>query len=88
MKTSRMTDAEIREAGWEALIEKLGPAGALRFAIQTERGSGDYAEMRDRLLGSASVDELVSRMRGEKRPYARKKKVAARGARRRPGTAA
>ncbi len=71
MNTAKMTDAEIRRAGWEALIEKLGPAGALRFAVQTERGSGDYAMLRDQLLGSASVDELVSRMREEERPPAR-----------------
>jgi hypothetical protein len=67
MNTSKMTDAEIRAAGWQALIEKLGPAGALRFAIQTERGSGDYAMLRDQLLGAASVDELVARMREEQR---------------------
>lgn len=55
--------------------------------MQTERGSGDYAEMRDQLLGSASVDELVSRMRDEKgdqRPRTRKKAVTARAGQRRP----
>ncbi len=67
MNTTEMTDAEIREAGWQALIEKLGPAGAVRFALQTERGSGDYAALREQLLGSASVDDLVSRMREERR---------------------
>lgn len=63
MNTAKMTDAEIRQAGWQVLIEKLGAAGALRFALQTERGFGDYAALRDDLLGSASVDQLVSQMR-------------------------
>ncbi|MBI2894421.1 MAG: hypothetical protein HYY06_12795 [Deltaproteobacteria bacterium] len=71
-----MTDAEIRALGWEALLEKLGPAGALRFAIQTERGHGDYSEARHAALGALSVDELVAR--------ARKSRGRSRQARRRP----
>jgi hypothetical protein len=63
MKTERLSDAEIRARGWEAPIEKLGYAGALRFAMQTERGYGDYAEQRHRELGGLSVDELLARMR-------------------------
>jgi hypothetical protein len=63
MSSSRLTDAEIRALGWEALVETLGPAGALRFAIQTERGYGDCAGLRHRMLGSLSVDELVARMK-------------------------
>lgn len=70
MNTTRMTNAQIRVLGWEALIERLGPSGALRFAVLTEAGSGNYAETRHRMLGSLSVDELISRMkaaRGRKR---------------------
>jgi len=63
MSTGRLTNAEIRARGWEALVEKLGPSGALRFAMQTERGRGDYAERRHRMLGGLSVGELLSRMR-------------------------
>jgi hypothetical protein len=63
MNTSRLTDAEIRALGWQALVDRLGLSGALRFAIQTERGHGDYAELRHQTLGSLSVDELVSKMR-------------------------
>lgn len=62
MTTSRLTDAEIRALGWEALVEKLGLSGALRFAIQTERGHGDYADLRHRTLGSLSVDKLITKM--------------------------
>jgi hypothetical protein len=58
-----LTNTEIRARGWEALVEKLGPSGALRFAMQTERGQGDYAERRHRMLGGLSVNQLLSRMR-------------------------
>ena len=68
MSSARWTDAEVRARGWDALVERLGPDGALRFAIQTERGHGDYAELRHRALGSLSVDELLARM--GKRPRA------------------
>jgi len=63
MSTIRLTNSEIRARGWEALIEKLGPSGALRFAMQTERGQGDYAARRHRLLGGLSVNQLLTRMR-------------------------
>ena len=62
MSTTRLTDAEIRALGWAALVEKLGPSGALRFAMQTERGYGDWSEFRHAALGSLSVDELLQRM--------------------------
>ena len=63
MSTVRLTNAEIRALGWAALVERLGPSGALRFAVQTERGQGDYAARRHRLMGSLSVDELLARAR-------------------------
>jgi hypothetical protein len=62
MNSARLTDAEIRAHGWLALIEKLGPSGAVRFALQTERGYGDYADERHKMLGGLSVKELVARM--------------------------
>jgi hypothetical protein len=64
MSTVRLTNAEIRARGWDALVEKLGPSGALRFAMQTERGQGDYARRRHRMLGGLSVDQLLVKMRG------------------------
>ena len=73
MNTARLTNAEIRARGWDALVERLGPSGALRFAMQTERGHGDYATRRHRMLGRLSVDQLLARMRrrpagGQRRP--------------------
>lgn len=63
MKSAGLTNAEIRARGWDALVEKLGPSGAVRFAMQTERGRGDYSARRHRILGGLSVDELVAQMR-------------------------
>ena len=63
MNTARLTNAEIRARGWDALVERLGPSGALRFAMQTERGNGDYAARRHRMLGGLSVNQLLARMR-------------------------
>ena len=63
MKTASLTDAEIRALGWDALVEKLGHSGAARFAIQTERGHGDYADQRHAALGKKSVDELLEAMK-------------------------
>jgi len=63
MSTIRLPNAEIRARGWEALIEKLGPSGVLRFVMQTERGQGDYARRRHRLLGGLSVNQLLARLR-------------------------
>jgi hypothetical protein len=70
MSTMRLTNAEIRARGWEALVEKLGPSGALRYAMLTERGRGDNERRRHRLLGGLSVDQLLTRMR--RRPAAGK----------------
>ncbi len=63
MSTVRLTNSEIRARGWDALVEKLGPSGALRFVMQTERGQGDYSARRHRTLGGLSVDQLVTRVR-------------------------
>jgi hypothetical protein len=63
MKSERLTDTDIRRLGWQALVDRLGLTGALRFAMQTERGSGDYARDRHQTLGTLSVDQLVEAMR-------------------------
>lgn len=73
MSGERLTNAEMRARGWEALVDKLGPSGALRFAMQTERGKAYYAERRHRMLGGLSVDQLLSRMRRRARRPARRR---------------
>jgi hypothetical protein len=40
--------------------------------MQTERGHGDYAARRHRMLGGLSVDQLLARMR-RRRPAIRRR---------------
>ena len=63
MKSDLLTDVEIRARGWDALLERLGPSGALRYTMQTQQGHGDYAALRHKFFGALSVDDLVARMR-------------------------
>ena len=39
---------QIRMEGWQALTERLGPAGAMRFMMQYDPGHGDYSKERTR----------------------------------------
>jgi hypothetical protein len=71
MRRAALTDAQVRSLGWQALVEKLGPSCALRFAMQTETGSGNYSDLRDKILGNKTVDQLVAQMRPSKRPRRR-----------------
>ena len=43
MDARKMTDIEIYELGIELLIDKLGPAGMMRFFWQGDPGKGDYS---------------------------------------------
>ena len=67
MRSEHLTDAQVRAIGWEALVERLGHAGALRFAIQTSSGHGDYSEWRHKHLGRMTVDELLAQIRSTRR---------------------
>jgi hypothetical protein len=60
------TPAEVRRAGWVALREKLGPASALRFMLDYERGEGDYTELRRGIFKGKSVQDIVNDMNQEK----------------------
>ncbi len=50
---------EIRLEGTEALYDRLGPVGMVRFLQQYETGKGDYTEDRKHWLGSLTVDDIV-----------------------------
>jgi hypothetical protein len=63
MKTREMTPAQIREAGFAALVRELGVAGALRFLRDSEVGSGDYTAERQDTLPEGNVRQLVERIR-------------------------
>ena len=49
MDTHKMTDLEIYVFGVELLIDKLGPAGMMRFFLQSDPGKGNYAVDRHKL---------------------------------------
>ncbi len=49
---------EIRKVGLEALRERLGRAGMIRFLQQYETGSGDYANERRDWVDRLSLDDL------------------------------
>ncbi len=58
------TAVEIRREGFQALLDRLGPADALRFLLQYEPGSGDYTRDRHQWLDAISMEEALQRIRG------------------------
>lgn len=63
MKTETMTMEDIRLEGLDALSERLGPLGMVRFIQQYQRGHGDYSKERHALLNGTTVREIVTRIR-------------------------
>lgn len=59
----RLTLDEIYQQGMEALRERLGRAGMVRFLQQFENGQGDYARERHAWVDSVSLDDLKSKLR-------------------------
>ncbi|WZI66553.1 MAG: hypothetical protein HEQ35_31110 [Gloeotrichia echinulata IR180] len=64
---TKLTQAEIRRLGIEALTKALGPAGMARFIQQFEIGSGDYTRDRDEILGNPSIEEIVAQIKQMRR---------------------
>jgi hypothetical protein len=60
-----MTHEEVRQAGLEALHERLGRAGMIRFLQQFETGRGDYARERHHWVDQTSLDDLRKVARGK-----------------------
>jgi len=58
-----LTPAEIRRAGWEALKEKLGPASAMKFILDFDRGEGNYSELRKEIFGGKTVNAIIQDMK-------------------------
>ena len=63
MNLRKMTPEQIRQMGMEALAERLGPAGMLRFLQQFELGAGDYSKERHTWLGKPDVKTLAREIR-------------------------
>ncbi len=55
-----MTLPEIRRAGLEALVERLGPAGTLRFLQMFDPGQGDYTAERHEWLDKLTLNEVLA----------------------------
>jgi hypothetical protein len=62
---NQMTPAEIRKVGWEALREKLGIAGTLKFIFEYDRGAGNYTELRRKLFENKTVMDIIQDMKKE-----------------------
>lgn len=69
MRSARFrTPHELARLGFDALVEKLGPADALRFLLQYEAGKGDYTKARKKLFGRKTVDAIAKDIGGRRHP--------------------
>lgn len=57
-----MTDEQILELGFEALVDKLGPVGMIRFIHQFEAGTGNFTEDRRQWVGMSDVETLAKQI--------------------------
>ncbi|MDR1289728.1 MAG: hypothetical protein LBK06_00855 [Planctomycetaceae bacterium] len=51
---------KIRQLGFEALYEKLGPLGAVEFMRQFDSGYGDYTKERHKWLDKLTMDDIIN----------------------------
>jgi hypothetical protein len=59
------TASEIREEGWNALVDRLGVSGAVLFILEHERGEGDYVRERKELARKKKLDAIVGEIRSK-----------------------
>ena len=57
-----LTAEQIRTTGLRALVEALGPDGALRFLQQFDRGHGDYTAERQTWAASLDLETLLAKI--------------------------
>jgi len=53
-----MTPTELRRRGFQALVEALGYADAIRFLQQYDPGHGDYTKERHQWLHPLTMDDF------------------------------
>lgn len=63
METSKMSPAQIRQQGLDALVKALGPVGMVRFLHQFDMGSGDYTQERQQWLESLSLEDILAEIK-------------------------
>lgn len=57
------TISEVKETGWNALVERLGVAGATLFILEYEKGHGDYTEERKKIFNEKKLAEIVKEIK-------------------------
>ncbi|OQY09616.1 MAG: hypothetical protein B6I30_09615 [Desulfobacteraceae bacterium 4572_187] len=62
-RLNELTPARVRRVGREALRDKLGPAGALKFILDYDRGEGDYTELRRKIFQGKTVKNIIQDMK-------------------------
>lgn len=62
MDALTMTDEQILELGFKALVDKLGPDGMVRFIHQFQAGTGDYTKERQQWVGTSDVETLAKQI--------------------------
>jgi hypothetical protein len=73
-----MTPEEIRERGFQALRERLGLAGAIRFLQVLCPGTGDYTRDRHKWLDHLTLDdwmEMARQHRAKSKKKSRRQKT-------------
>ena len=70
--SSSLSLYQIRMEGWRALSERLGPAGAMRFMMQYDRGRGDYTKDRGNIFAELTIDTLLDALDEQTRPEDRR----------------
>lgn len=61
-----MNPKQIRTKGLQALVEKLGHSGMVRFLQHDEPGWGDYSTERHQWLREDSVDDVAQKIKDRK----------------------
>ena len=47
------------------MTEKLGPASALKFILDYDRGEGNYTELRKKIFKGKTVEHIIEDMKKE-----------------------
>ena len=48
----------LREAGWDALVKRIGLVNATRFILQYESGYSDYTKIKKEILKGKSIGDI------------------------------
>ncbi|MBM4395211.1 MAG: hypothetical protein FJ087_05930 [Deltaproteobacteria bacterium] len=57
--------AKLQADAWDAIVNALGMADALRYRILFQPGNGDYARERDSLFASRDIEDWIRAVRAE-----------------------